>query len=208
MYTNYGPDYHDTFVKMGMDLLTMAATKHDARAFFVNRTQIGQTMEESLKSHFRERAYVEVPLFQFQAVELPPEFEAAIKATQVAEQKIKRVKAEQNMKRVEYETTVLQAQRYVQVRQQQAAAIAESTRLRNDAEIASFNASQTMTAKAFKEILDAFGGETDKLLNYMKVRAMRDHPSSHAILGIRDDADVQRRLLPRSGSSGVASLDL
>merc|ERR1712176_1642888 len=94
----------------GIDLLTISATKHNARDFFVNRTMIGNMMEETLRQHFKARAMVEVPLFQFQAVKLPENFEAAIKATQVAEQKIKRVQAEQSMRLVEYETGVIQAQ--------------------------------------------------------------------------------------------------
>lgn len=44
-----GPAYHDLFVKMGMDLLTVAATKHIARAFFVNRTMIGNQMAGALR---------------------------------------------------------------------------------------------------------------------------------------------------------------
>merc|ERR1712187_582532 len=133
MYTQFGPQYHQVFVKMGVDLLTISATKHDARDFFVNRTMIGAMMEQTLKEHFEKNAMVDVPLFQFQAVKLPEKFEAAIKATQVAEQKIKRVHAEQSTKIVEFETLVIQAQRYVQVQQQQATSIAQSIALQNAA---------------------------------------------------------------------------
>mmetsp|Transcript_5801 Transcript_5801/g.11615 ORF Transcript_5801/g.11615 Transcript_5801/m.11615 type:complete len:315 (-) Transcript_5801:83-1027(-) len=189
MYTTYGPSFHEIFVKMAMDLLTVAATKHTARAFFVNRTMIGNMMEESLRLHFKEQALVDVPLFQFQAVSLPTEFEAAIKETQVAEQKIKRVQAKQSMLKVEYETEVIQAQRYVKVRQQQADAVASSIALQNAADVASFNASQICAATAFERVLKIFDGDTAKLLKYMKVRAMRDHPAEHSVLGIRDDVD-------------------
>eukprot|EP00440_Ansanella_granifera_P007799 gb/GFBE01008438.1/.p1 GENE.gb/GFBE01008438.1/~~gb/GFBE01008438.1/.p1 ORF type:complete len:313 (+),score=72.48 gb/GFBE01008438.1/:1-939(+) len=193
MYTTFGPEYHDLFVKMGMDLLTVASTKHPARAFFVNRTMIGNMMEETLRGHFRTAAFVEVPLFQFQAVSLPQEFEAAIKETQVAEQKIKRMQAQQRMRIVEYETEVIQAQRYTKVRQQEATGIAESIALKNAAEIQSLNASQICAATAFERVLELFHGDTSELLKYMKVRAMRDHPSSHSILGIKDDIDLPHR---------------
>lgn len=193
MYTRFGVDFHSIFIKMAMDLLTSAATKHAARSFFVNRTLIGNMMEATLKSHFRQNAFVEVPLFQLQAVSLPTQFEAAIRETQVAEQKIKKVQAEQTTKIVEFKTGVIQAQRYVKVQEQQAEAVAESIRLRNMAEIQSFNASQSLAAEAFKGILSNFGGDQEKLLAYMKVRAVRDHPASNSILGIRDDADVLRQ---------------
>jgi len=190
MYTTFGPEYHNLFVKMGMDLLTVAATHHYARAFFVNRTMIGDRMEQSLRTHFRESAFVDVPLFQFQAVSLPGEFESAIKETQVAEQKIRNVQAQQKMRRVEFETEVIQAQRYVQVRSQQATAMAESIALKNNAAIASLNATQLCAAEAFQKILELFGGDSNKLLKYMKVRAMRDHPAENSVLGIRDDIDI------------------
>merc|ERR1711920_493454 len=139
--------------KMAMDLLTSAATKHAARSFFVNRTLIGNMMEATLKSHFIQNAFVEVPMFQLQAVSLPTEFEAAIKETQVAEQKIKRVQAKQSMLKVEYETEVIQAQRYTKVRRQQADAVATSIALQNAADVASFNASQICAATAFERVL-------------------------------------------------------
>lgn len=190
MYMTYGPGYHQVFVKMGMDLLTVAATKHTARAFFVNRTMIGNMMEETLRLHFKKNVLVDVPLFQFQAVTLPPEFEAAIKETQVAEQKIKRMQAQQSMQVVEYETSVIEAQRYVKVKLQDAEAVKQSIMLRNEADIQSRNASQICAARAFKEVLKLFNGNTTQLLKYMKVRAMRDHPAEHSILGISDNIDV------------------
>lgn len=180
MYTTFGPEYHNLFVKMGMDLLTVAATHHYARAFFVNRTMIGDRMEQSLRKHFREQAYVDVPLFQFQAVSLLGDFESAIKETQ----------AQQKMRKVEFETEVIQAQRYVQVRSQQATAMAESIALKNSAAIQSLNATQLCAAAAFEKVLDIFGGDSNKMLKYMKVRAMRDHPAENSVLGIRDDIDI------------------
>lgn len=194
MYTTYGPDFHSVFVKMGMDLLTVAATKHVARAFFVNRTMIGNRMEETLRSHFKENAFVDVPLFQFQAVSLPPEFEAAIKATQVAEQKIKRMAAKRDMLKVQYGTEVMQAQKYVQVRELEASAIAESIALNNAARIASFNASQVRAAAAFRQVLELLDGDVHRLLQYMKVRALRDHPAAHSVVGIQDNIDVPHTL--------------
>merc|ERR1711879_355988 len=78
---------------------------------------------------------------------------------------------------VEYQTGVLQAQRYVSVRQQEADAVAESILLQNNADIASFNATQLQATDAFASILGLFNGDVDKVLEYMKVRAMRDHPA-------------------------------
>jgi len=190
MYTTFGSTYHLVLVKMSIDLLTVAATKHEARAFFENRTVIGDEMEATLRSHFLEHAFVDVPLFQFQAVSLPGSFEDSIKATQVAEQKITRIQAEQVMRRVEFETNVIQAQRYVKVREQEAEAVVQSIMLRNQADIASFNASQIRSAQAFVEILNLFNGDAQQLLAYMKVRAMRNHPQEHTVLGIKDTVDV------------------
>lgn len=189
LYMMYGANFHDVFVRMAMDLLTVAATKHQARAFFDNRTSIGADMEASLRKKFKEHAFCDVPLFQFQSVTLPKEFEGAIKQTQVAEQQIKRVYAEQHARVVEFETLVIQAQRNLQIRLQQANGAVESIRLENDAYISAFNATQMKTSDAFAEVLDAFGGDTDSLLEYMKVRALRDHASDKTMIGIADNVD-------------------
>lgn len=186
LYMMFGNNFHDVFVRMSMDLLTVAATKHQARAFFDNRTLIGADMEASLREKFKNHAFCDVPLFQFQAVTLPKEFEGAIKQTQVAEQQIKRVLAEQHSRTVEFETLVIQAQRNLQIRQQQASAAVEAIHLQNDAYISAFNASQMKTSEAFAVVLDAFEGDTDQLLEYMKIRALRDHSSDKTMIGISD----------------------
>merc|ERR1712194_522734 len=78
-------------------------------------------------------------------------------------------------------------QRYVQVRKQQAAAVAQSIGLKNQADMASFNASQVCQSTAFRKVLTLFQGDVPKMLEYMKVRAMRDHPAGNSIIGISDD---------------------
>merc|ERR1712046_94499 len=103
---------------------------------------------------------------------------------------------EQKMRVVEYETTVIQAQRYAEVRKEQAEGEVQSIALRNVADIAAFNASQLRTAAAFKRVLDVFDGNTDRLLKYMKVRAVRDHSSGKSIVGIRDDIDIKAPATP------------
>lgn len=75
-------------------MLTLVATEHVAKEFFANRTSIASNMENKLRKHFERENFITLPLFQFQAVELPGDsarFETAIKDTQVADQKIKRV---------------------------------------------------------------------------------------------------------------------
>ena len=87
--------YHQIFVRRATDVLTGVATEHEAREFFANRTLIAANMENKLKKHFEsEGDFIIVPLFQFQAVDLPGDsarFETAIRETQVADQMIKRV---------------------------------------------------------------------------------------------------------------------
>ncbi|CAJ1422692.1 unnamed protein product [Effrenium voratum] len=78
--------------------------------------------------------------------------------------------------------------------------LAESIALSNAAAIQSLNATQLLAATAFGEILDLFQGDAAKLLKYMKVRAMRDHPSEHSVLGIRDDIDSAQ---PAPASTGA-----
>lgn len=192
MYMFYGMEYQRVFVRIAMDLLTVTATKHPCRDFFANRTWIATNMEDSLRTYFEEREHILIPLFQFQSVQLPgnsTKFEQAISDTQVADQKIKRSLATQEMKKVEFETGVIQAQKSVEITMQQAAARKRTIELHNDAFVAQYNTTYILAAQGFQEVRKSFGGDNEKLLEYLKVRALRDHSSARTIVSLKSPSD-------------------
>lgn len=177
MYTTLGPHYEQTFIRMAIEQLTTSATMHNAHFFFSNRTTISTEMHKMLDGHFQQHGFAEIPFFQLRTVHLPTEFEDAIKETQVKQQEIQIAQLEQKTQRVTFQTRVLQAEQHVKVVQNQAAAEAASIMAQNDAYCKQYRITQTLQSQALKELMSASGWTAKQLLEYLRIRAVRDHPS-------------------------------
>lgn len=179
LYSTLGPHYEKTLVRMAIEQLTTAATMHNAHNFFNNRTTIGQEMHDRLKKHFSEHAFADVPFLQLRTVHLPPAFESAIQDTQLQQQDIQIASAEQSQNRVQYETRVLQAEQAVKVMNNQAEAEAQAIMAQNKAFCKQYEVTQNLQSEALEKLKSAANWDTTQLLEYMRLRAMREHPSAH-----------------------------
>lgn len=177
MYSTLGMLYERTFVRMAIEQLTTAATLHNAHFFFTNRTAISQEMHTRLNDHFKKHAFSEVPFFQLRTVHLPAEFEEAIKDTQVKQQEIQIATLEQKTKRVQFETNVIKAEQAVKVMHNQASAEAASILAQNKAYCEQYKVSQDLQSKALKQLMAAAGWDSKQVLEYLRIRAVREHPS-------------------------------
>eukprot|EP00440_Ansanella_granifera_P073146 gb/GFBE01079373.1/.p1 GENE.gb/GFBE01079373.1/~~gb/GFBE01079373.1/.p1 ORF type:complete len:309 (+),score=85.86 gb/GFBE01079373.1/:1-927(+) len=184
LYRKFGEDYEPIYVNMAMDLLTTSATKYNATGFFNDRQTIALGMEDELKGHFGQEAFAEVPFFQLRSVSLPAPFEHAIQDTEVQKQDIQTATAEKGNQEVQMQTKVLQAQQQAQAIALAANASAQSVLLNAEAYVQQFKLSQELQAESFKLLYDKLGHNETLLLEYMRVRAMRDHPDQLSVVGM------------------------
>lgn len=184
LFSTLGHHYEKVLVRMAIEQLTTAATMHNAHNFFNNRTTIGQEMHKALEDHFKSHAYAEVPFFQLRTVHLPADFEAAIQDTQVKQQEIQVAQAEQSQNKVSYETRVLQAQQAVKVMQNQGEAEASSILAQNDAFCRQFQVTQTLQSEALRRLMATAKWQPKQLIEYLKIKAIRDHESSKTTIRI------------------------
>eukprot|EP00933_Yihiella_yeosuensis_P022611 TRINITY_DN17792_c0_g1_i1.p1 TRINITY_DN17792_c0_g1~~TRINITY_DN17792_c0_g1_i1.p1 ORF type:complete len:298 (-),score=38.97 TRINITY_DN17792_c0_g1_i1:65-958(-) len=184
LYTILGATYEQTFVRMAIEQLASAATLHNAHFFFTNRTSVGQEMHTVLDKHFRKHGFAEVPFFQLRTVHLPTEFEAAIRETQVKQQDIQIASLEQKTKKVTFQTRVLQAEQEVKVMQNQAEAEAASIMAQNDAYCRQYKVTQNLQSGALGKLVETSGWDSTQLLEYMRIRAVRDHPSDKTMINL------------------------
>jgi len=175
MYSALGPSYETTFIRMAIEQLTTAATLHDAHFFFTNRTAISQEMHSRLDGHLKEHAGAEVPFFQLRTVHLPSEFEDAIKDTQVKQQETHIARLEQKTNRVSFQTKVLQAEQAVKVMANQATAEVASIKAQNDGYCKQYRMTQQLQAEALETMMDTAGWGSKQLLEYLRIRAVREH---------------------------------
>lgn len=182
LYTTLGEQYEQVLVRMAIEQLTTAATIHNAHNFFNNRSVIGEEMHKRLENHFKLHAYAEVPFFQLRTVHLPDDFEAAIQDTQVKQQEIQIAQAEQSQNKVAYETTVLQAMQAVRVMANQGEAEAASIMAQNDAFCRQYEVTQSLQSQALSKLMSAANWKSTQLLEYMRIRAVREHDASHTTI--------------------------
>lgn len=182
LFTILGRSYEQTFVRMAIEQLTTAATQHNAHFFFTNRTSIGQEMHNMLDRHFQSHGFAEVPFFQLRTVHLPTEFEDAIRETQVKQQDIQIAALEQKTKKVTFQTKVLQAEQEVKVLKNQADAEASAIMAENEAYCKQYKVTQNLQSSALKKLVKVSGWDSKQLLEYLRIRAVRDHPSDKTMI--------------------------
>ncbi|CAJ1364535.1 unnamed protein product [Effrenium voratum] len=184
MWSILGLDYEKTFVRMAIEQLTTATTNHNAHFFFRNRTFVSMEMHKVLDDHFQKHGFAEVPFFQLRTVHLPNEFEDAIRETQVQEQHIAIARLEQLTKKVSYGTEVLKAKQAVQKLHNEAAGEAQAIATKNSAYCQQYKLTQQLQAEALKNVAASTTWETGELLDYLSIRAARDHPSANTVVSI------------------------
>jgi len=184
MYTTLGPQYEHNLVRMAIETLTVATTKHNAHFFFNNRSVISVEMHEGMKAHFASHGFSEVPFFQLRGVHLPKEFEDAIQESQDKQQDITIASLEQKTNRVSYQTEVLQAEQAVKVKMNQAEGEVASIIAQNEAFCKQYQFTQEKQAEALEQLQKTSGWNGRQLLDYLKVRAVREHPSTKTTINL------------------------
>ncbi|CAL1133421.1 unnamed protein product [Cladocopium goreaui] len=208
LWSTLGEDYEKTFVRMAIEQLSTATTHHNAHFFFRNRTFVSKEMHRKLddpwqpgscvtqplsqplshsissKEHFKQHAFAEVPFFQLRTVHLPDAFEDAIRETQVQEQHIQIARLEQETKKVTFATEVLKAQQAVQKLQNEAEGEAQAIAKKNDAFCEQYKLTQQLQVHGLQSVVSKTFWNGFELLNYLGIRAVRDHPSAKTMISI------------------------
>jgi regulator of protease activity HflC (stomatin/prohibitin superfamily) len=186
LYTTMGEgrDFHDMFVRVAIDRLTEIATEYTANEFFIDRTRIGKAMEKILKADFEEKLYATIFSFQLRAVGLPDEFEKAIQQTEMKKQDVHVAEAEQKAQTVSLQTQLMQAERRVKVKANNAEGYAQSVMLENTADIEQFTQTQEKVADSYKGVLKGLDDKENELLAYVQARMLRDHLSDKVTVGL------------------------
>jgi len=182
LYTTLGPGYRATLTRMAIEQITASATKFKAAEYFDDRTKIADKFHSELDSHFKDHAFSEVRFLQLRTVHLPTDFEESLRTTQIRTQDVLTAQQEQRAEIVGFETIVLQAKQHAKVIEIGAQAQARSVMVNNDAFCEQYRYTQELTAKGYKDIMSNAKWNRTFLLNYMRIRALRDHPSDKSII--------------------------
>lgn len=185
VFAKFGEDYESVYVPLAVDTITRKATDYNANTFFSDRTLVGEGIEQEIMKVFKEQALCSIEFFQLRSVSLPRDFEVAIQTTEVKKQDIKTAEAERGNRKIAGQTMVKQAEQESQAILYRADAAATTIQLNVDAYVEQFNISQGLQATAFAELYKTLGSDEARLLEYMDVRALRDHPSAGSVISLK-----------------------
>lgn len=105
---NTEPGYIGMFRRIAENVLKVEATQYTANEFFTNRTTIGFSIEQRLRSEFiPQRIFAKVMSFQLLEISLPSEFEAAVAENKLLLKDVETKTIERARKVVEWNTTLL-----------------------------------------------------------------------------------------------------
>jgi len=188
VYKKFGLRYEEVYVQMVIETITRAATNFSSTQFFSERGNIGSYFEKELADTFRNEALAEVSTVRLLEVELPTPFQDAIQATEVARQDVVKADQERATREVEGQTLVAKAeqeQKAIRIRGQ---TDARTTELQNQANVEQFNVTQRAQADSYTGVFNKLGAtDADKeenLLEYLRMRAMRDHNPANSIINM------------------------
>lgn len=192
VYQKFGLDYQAVYVRLTIDTVTREVTQWNASSFWKSRASVNKVIEQAVRKAFRDRGNCNIRLFNLKKPSLPESFAREISNTEKQVQDINQAREELGRETVKGQTLVEQARQQTQETVLRAEAQAKTIELNNQAYVDQFNLTQRLQARGFETIYNnlAQDGATqqdkeDLLLEYMRMRALRDHPSGNSIISIQ-----------------------
>ena len=187
LYGTFGSEYEDRFIGQARTTLRDVVSFYTAIEFFNNRTAIGQSMQAYLGEDLQDM-FVNVVFFQMREIDLPDEFEEALKQVQIAQQQYQIALYEQEAAVVRAQTTIIEAQAVANITVLSATASAEALNI---------------TLKAERLAYYAMGQELNltstELLALLWVMAVEQHDSSLLIICTNTPIIIQNELNTTKG---------
>ncbi len=182
LYGKFGLDYEDRFVGQARTTLRDVVSFYSAIEFFTNRTIIAESMEIDLNNDLQDM-YVDIVFFQMREIDLPDEFEEALKQVQIAQQQYQIALYEQEAAIVRAETAIIEAQAQANITVLSAEADAEAFVISMEAQAKAINLTLTAEKLAYYAMGQQLNLTSSELLALLWVMAVRDHDSSLLIIG-------------------------
>jgi regulator of protease activity HflC (stomatin/prohibitin superfamily) len=123
--------------------------------------------------------------FQLRSVDLPNPFETAIQDTEVRKQYIKNAEAERNKVEVEVDTLIKAAEYQKNVTINIAKGDAQSILQQNEAQVDSYNKTQTSQTNAYKALKEKLSLKNSDLLKMIKTQIIRDYDGNNMAIAIQ-----------------------
>ena len=182
LYGTFGLEYEGRFIGQARTTLRDVVSFYSAIEFFNNRTTIGEAMQVYLIEDLQVM-HVNIEFFQMREIDLPDEFEEALKQVQIAQQQYQIALYEQEAAVVRAQTTIIEAQAQANITLVTATAEAEAYVITMGAQAEALNITLTAERLAYYAMGQQLNLTSTELLALLWVMAIQDHDSSLLIIG-------------------------
>ncbi len=182
LYQTFAIDYEDRFVGQARTTLRDVASLFNAIEFFNNRTAIGDLMESYLITDI-DVMYADIVFFQMREIDLPDEFEEALKQVQIAQQQYQIAIYEQQAAMVNAETAIIEAQAQANITVLSAEASAEAYIIQMNASAQALNITLATESLAYYAMGQQLNLTATELLSLLWIKAIMEHDESLLIIG-------------------------
>ncbi|MFX0151545.1 MAG: SPFH domain-containing protein [Candidatus Hodarchaeota archaeon] len=182
LYGTFAKDYEDRYIGQARTTLRDVASFYNAIEFFNNRTIIGNHMKDLLAEDL-DIMFCDVVFFQLREIDLPDEFEEALKQVQIAQQQYQIALYEQQAAIVKAETAIIEAQAQANITLITADANAEAYIINMEAQAEALNITLTAERIAYYAMGQQLNLTSSELLALLWIMAIQEHDDSMLIIG-------------------------
>lgn len=182
LYSTFELDYENYFISQSRTTLRDVASFYNAIEFFNNRTFIGDIMFQYLVQDIDEM-YADVVYFQLREIDLPDEFEEALKQVQIAQQQYQIALYEQEAAIIRAQTQIIEAQAQANITVVLAEADAEAYLINMEAQAEALNITLTAERLAYYAMGQQLNLTSSELLALLWIMAIQEHDDSLLIIG-------------------------
>ena len=183
LFSTFALDYEARFVGQARTSLRDVASVYNAIEFFNNRTTIGNEMHLLLTTDINEM-YADVVYFQMREIDLPDEFEEALKQVQIAQQQYQIALYDQQAAVVKAETAIIEAQAQANITVLSAEASAEAYVIEMTASAQALNITLNTESLAYYAMGQQLSLSPTELLSLLWIKAIMEHDESLLIIGV------------------------
>jgi regulator of protease activity HflC (stomatin/prohibitin superfamily) len=182
LYGTFALDYENYFISQSRTTLRDVASFYNAIEFFNNRTFIGDVMFQYLIQDI-DVMYADVVYFQLREIDLPDEFEEALKQVQIAQQQYQIALYEQEAAIIRAQTQIIEAQAAANITVVLAEADAEAYLINMEAQAEALNITLTAERLAYYAMGQQLNLTSSELLALLWIMAVQEHDDSLLIIG-------------------------
>ncbi|MFW9853484.1 MAG: SPFH domain-containing protein [Candidatus Thorarchaeota archaeon] len=193
LYRTFGLEYEERYIGQARTTLRDVASFYNAIEFFNNRTSISDLMKEKLQEDL-DVMFADVMFFQLREIDLPDEFEEALKQVQIAQQRYQIALYEQEATIVRAETAIIEAQAQANITIISGEAEAQAFLINMEAQAKALNFTLTAERLAYYAMAQQLNLTSSELLALLWVLAIQEHEDSLIIIGTNTPILIEETL--------------